>query len=387
MEKADIVREIGGILVDAVQSGEAAGISVLALHEGREVFFAAAGEADREKGIALRRDHIFRLFSQTKPITSAAVMTLVEKGKLDVMDPVKRFFPSFANQKVVCAGGFVPPRRDMTVMDLLGMQSGLPYPDGDVAGQAMARLFEENTARMDAGHGMSTAEFVSRMGQCPLAFHPGEDFRYGTSADVLGGIVEVVSGVSFGEYLHKTFFEPLEMKDTAFYVPEEKQDRLVTCYQRTEEGLKPYTTHHLCISDTTLPPAFASGGAGLVSTLDDYAAFAGMLLAGGTYRGKRILHPKTVQWMQKSQVADTRWDSLTGYGYGKLMRICTDPGKTQGLSEKGEYGWDGWLGTYFANFPASGHTLLLFQNSKDTGTGRAARCVRNRLLSAWEEEL
>ena len=120
-----------------------------------------------------------------------------------------------------------------------------------------------------------------------------------------------------------------------------------------------------------------------MSTLDDYAAFAGMLLGKGRTRDERLLEEKTVEWMTRAQVDTTLWDNLTGYGYGRLMRVCTEPGKASCIAETGEYGWDGWLGTYFANLTASDMTILIFQNTRDTGTGRVTRCVRNRVVSAY----
>ncbi len=369
----------GDVMKEAVDCGEAAGLSVLVMEHGEEILYRAEGFADTESRRPIQRDSIFRLYSQTKPITAAAVMVLAERGKLDLLDEVRRYLPNFADQKVWKDGEQIPVIRPVTVLDLMGMMSGLPYPDADPAGQSMADLFMMNDEKMDAGTGFTTVEMADQMGKCPLAFQPGTAFRYGTSADVLGAIVEIVSGMSFADFLKETFFEPLNMKDTAFYVPPEKKDRLVTCYQRTENGPIPYRVHHLCVRDHDVPPAFASGGAGLVSTLDDYAAFATMLMQGGVYQGRRILRKETVEWMTQPQIDDTGWQSLTGYAYGRLMRICVDPGRTPSFAEKGEYGWDGWLGTYFANLPSSGRTILIFQNTKDTGTGRVTRCLRNVL--------
>ena len=236
---------------------------------------------------------------------------------------------------------------------------------------------------MDEGKpGLSTVEFANEIGRLPLAFQPGTDFRYSTCADVLGAVVEIASGKSFSRFLREEIFEPLEMKDTGFSVPEEKQSRLVTCAKRTPEGIQVMECKHLNVGNYTREPAFASGGAGLVSTLDDYRHFAGMLMQGGEYEGTRILSSATVEWMTKSQIdLKWRWGGLEGYHYGKLMRVCEAPGEVPGLACQGEYGWDGWLGTYFANFPHEKLTLLLNQNVADTGTGPVTRRVRNAVLA------
>ncbi len=375
-------RQIQEIMQQAIDTSEVAGISCLVMQHGKEQLYVHAGYADCAAEKEVKRDSIFRLYSQTKPVTATAVMMLVEEGRLDLLDEARRFLLGFENQHVLENGERKPVRRAVTVMDLLSMSSGLVYPDADEAGQAMAELFEKNENLMDAGQGMDTVSFANAIGACPLAFQPGTAFRYGTSADVLGAIVEVVSGMPYADFLKERIFEPLGMKDTAFYVPEKKKDRLVTCYQRVPGGLEVYPVRHLCVRDATEAPAFASGGAGLMSTVDDYAAFAGMLLQKGEYHGERLLQKRTVEWMTQEQVDTTLWDNLTGFGYGRLMRICTEPGKASVICEKGEYGWDGWLGTYIANLPASDMTILVFQNTRDTGTGRVTRCVRNRIVSA-----
>ena len=369
------------ILSAAVENNEGAGYNALITLKGEDIAYTEAGWANVAAGKKITRDAIFRLYSQTKPITSAAVMLLMERGLLDVMDPVSKFLPGFDNARVITEQGLVPARRPVMLYDLLSMTAGCAYPDGDAAGQYAARLFEKNQAEIDAGGGMSTVDFCNAIGALPLSFQPGTAFRYSTCADVLGAVVEVVSGRPFADFLREEFFEPLGMKDTAFWLPEEKLPRLVTAYERTPEGLKEYTVRHLCVGNYSREPAFASGGAGLVSTIDDYRRFATMLLRGGELDGVRILRPATVEWMTKPQQASTGWDSLVGHGYGKLMRVCTDPGSAPGLARMGEYGWDGWLGTYFANFPDCGLTIQVFLNARDTGTCTATRKVRNAVLS------
>ena len=373
----------------AVDNHECAGLSLLVLRDGSEALYAEAGYADIAEARPVRRDSIFRLYSQSKPVTAAAAMLLMERGAIDLSDPVEKYLPGFRNQRVCTPEGLVPVNRPVQLFDLLGMTSGLCYPDGDAPGQYAARLFEEQQALMRSGGGMDTVTFANRMGELPLAFQPGDQFRYGTSADVLGAVVEVAAGMPFAAFLQKEFFEPLGMKDTAFWAPPEKRERLVTCYRRVPGGLEPFRDLHLAVGDYDREPAFSSGGAGLVSTLDDYAAFAGMLMNEGSYRGQRILQPATVRYMTQPQLNDhaarTFWDSLSGFSYGKLMRIAVHPGRCAYLISEGEYGWDGWLGTYFANLPKERVTFLLMQNSPDTGTSAVTRKLRNIVLAGLSD--
>lgn len=370
----------------AIENNEAAGLSVMVRKAGRELFYTGTGHASREAKTPIRRDSIFRLYSQSKPITAAAVMVLVERGIIDLMDPVEKFLPGFRQQKVITAEGLVPAMRSATVLDLLGMTAGLSYPGGDEAGQYAARVFEENDQLIAQGGGMDTVTFCNRLGEQPVAFQPGSHFRYSTCADILGAVVEVASGIRFGDFLKAEIFEPLGMKDTDFWVPAEKMDRFVTAYYRSEGGLQPWLGRNLCVGVYDRMPAFQSGGAGLVSALDDYAAFTDMLLAGGEYKGRRILSPAGVKYLTAPQLGWNQqfdmWDSLDGFSYGKLMRVCIEPGRYPGLACRDEYGWDGWLGTYFANLPNEQLTILLMQNTTDAGTTTVTRKVRNIILSA-----
>ena len=203
--------------------------------------------------------------------------------------------------------------------------------------------------------------------------------------------MEVVSGMRFGDFLEKEIFTPLEMVDTGFWVPEEKQSRLVKTYE-CNEG-KPsvlYTGNHLGIRNAMdRRPAFESGGAGLVSTIDDYSHFAQMLLNGGSYKGKQILSPAMVRFMtghvlsaEQQEVFEREgmaW--LEGFSYGNFMRVLVNPGRSATLGSKGEYGWDGWLGCYFANAPQDQMTILMMTQKKDSGTFRMTRLLRNTIYN------
>ena len=382
--------KIAKCISEAVENNEAAGISVLVRKQGEDLCYEAAGMADIGARKLIQRDSIFRLYSQSKPITAAAAMILADRGLLDLQAGTEQYLPGFRNPRVIRPdGSFEEPYRAPWILELLGMTAGLSYPDADPAGRYAARVFEEDQEQILQGGGMDTVTFCNRLGELPLAFHPGTSWRYSTCADVLGAVVEVVSGKRFGDFLKEEIFDPLGMKDTAFWVPEEKRDRLVTCYRRTDKGLEVFDSLHLAVGKYDRPPAFESGGAGLVSTLDDYAAFAGMLMNKGEYRGRRILSRAAVEYMTSPQlrprVQEQMWDSLGGYNYSCLMRVCDQPGACAVFAEKGEYGWDGWLGTYFINLPAEEVTFLLYQNVTDTGTAAVTRKCRNLLATELKQ--
>mgnify|MGYP000340927096 FL=1 len=340
------------------------------------------------------RDSIYRLYSMSKPITATAVMILVERGLIDLADPVCRYLPGFCGQMVAAADGHVEkPWRDVTIQDLVNMTSGLVYDGNHLTGKQTEALFAEVIQGLDEGEGgaYGTVEIANRLGQIPLAFQPARSWCYGTSADVAGALVEVVSGMRFGDFLEKEIFTPLEMVDTGFWVPEEKQSRLVKTYE-CNEG-KPsvlYTGNHLGIRNAMdRRPAFESGGAGLVSTIDDYSHFAQMLLNGGSYKGKQILSPAMVRFMtghvlsaEQQEVFEREgmaW--LEGFSYGNFMRVLVNPGRSTTLGSKGEYGWDGWLGCYFANAPQDQMTILMMTQKKDSGTFRMTRLLRNTIYN------
>ncbi len=380
------------ILAAAVENHECAGANVLVRRNGEELLYAQAGHADLATKTPIRRDNIFRLYSQSKPVTAAAVMILVERGLIDLMDGVDKYLPGFKNPRIVGPvwSDFLPCGRAPWILELLGMTAGLSYPDGDSAGRYATRIMDDANEQIRKGGGIPTVELMNRVGEQPLAFQPGAHWRYSTCADVLGAVVEVVSGKRYGNFLQEELFGPLEMKDTGFFVPLEKMDRFVTPYKRENGGLTPWTGLHLGVGEYSRDPAFQSGGAGLVSTLEDYSHFAQMLLNGGEWNGRRILSPATVAYMTTPQLKDEvrkdLWDTLDGYSYGKLMRVCVEPEKVAGLAVKGEYGWDGWLGSFFLNIPSLGVTILSMQNTTDTGTSAMIRKVKNALLAELAKE-
>ncbi len=374
----------------AVENKEVAGVNLLVIQDGKETFYAQSGHADVAKGLPMNRDTICHLYSQSKPVTAAAAMLLMQDGIFDLNEPVANFFDSFKDQTYVLDGKVVklPDDRKVRIIDLLNMTSGLVYPgDTTAAEKETDVLFREAISRLDSDNQMSTLEFAERIGHCPLQFIPGSKFQYGTSADVLGAVIEKVTGQKFGEFLKERLFDPLEMKDTAFYVPEDKLSRMSKVYEVIDGEFSEYTYDHLIIRNNGRENAFESGGAGLFSTLDDYSHFGQMLLNNGTYKGKEILTPETVRFMTKSAIMEgpqhafDNWYGLEGHTYSNLMRIMTDPEKALIIAHKGEYGWDGWLGAYFMNDPEVSTTIIMMIQRTDYGTGHLTRRLRNIVLS------
>lgn len=391
----ELNRKLENIIQQEVDRKGVAGANILVLKNGEEAAYAQAGYADLEEGKLFKRDTITRLYSMSKPITGAAVMLLMERGMIDLCDPVEEYIPEFKNVKVDKKGVTTPANRPIRIQDLLHMTSGLCY-GADCGGLSYTEteaLFQEMIAKMDTDQAIGTVETARRLAGCPLSFHPGAHFQYGTSADVLGAVIEVVSGKRFGRFLAEEFFEPLGMKDTGFYVPEEKQDRLAKVYDCQNGDITLFTVPHLAISnDMKQPPAYEAGGAGLVSTLDDYAKFAKMLMQGGRYEDRQILKPGTVQyfinsgllpWQQEDMTRG--WTDLGGYTYGNLMRVMQHPELSGFRVTMGEYGWDGWLGAYFCNSPKDGITMLITQQKKDAGTTSLTRKLKNVVWNALAE--
>lgn len=385
------------ILEQAVEENLVAGGNLLVWEDGKELVYTQAGLADRENNKKINRDTIFRLYSMSKPVTAAAAMILMERGMLDLYEPVSKFLPEYAEVKVAAENGLISPQREILVGDLLSMTSGLVYPDeATVSGKTTDLVYQELDRRLYSENPMTTRELAKNLANCPLAFTPGSSWQYGTSADVLAAVIEVISERKFSEFLDEEIFMPLGMRDTGFWVPEEKQDRLAKTYETVvlpdgRNDMVLYTGNHLGIrNDMMQSPAYEAGGAGLVSTLDDYMKFAGMLLGEGFFDGVRILQPETVRYMcsrelmPAQQAAMDAWIGLEGHSYGNFMRVCKDPTKSKMLVRRDEYGWDGWLGMYFANFPNEKMTMLIGTQKKDGGTFALTRKLRNAILSAIE---
>ncbi len=378
---------INGYISEYMKTGFPAGCALRVIHKGETVFSEYYGTMDGQRPVT--RDSIYRLFSLTKPVTAAAVMQLVENGKIELAYPLKWYFPAFADTKVFKDGSLEKPARDITLLDLMTMTSGIKYPDATPAGEEMGKIWGEQSDRIANGDPWTTWQFITEMAKAPLSFEPGEKWEYGASADVLAGVVEQVSGMKFSEYLHKNIFDRLEMEDTDFYVPAQKKDRLMTCYRFDEDGknIRHENVTDLCMTDRFAPPAFESGGAGLYSNIEDYSKFVKMLLGEGTKDGLRILGRNTVSYMRECIVPvmmtePAGWDSMRGQGYGTLMRVMADRGKSGMLYPEGQFGWDGLLGCYFSIDPEEQLAMVLFMQQLYQGCSDFTRKLQNIIWSS-----
>lgn len=379
------------IIREEIEKKNLVGAELVWVKDGKTICSIGEGMANREKETKMEENTIFRLYSMTKPVTAVAAMILMEQGKLKAERPVGDYLPAFKNTTVWVGDHEERAKRPILVSDLCSMTSGLTYGDNDTLSEnATRRLLKEAEESLDTAKPMTTREFADRAGQIPLLFHPGEGWKYGISADILGVVMEEAAGCSFGEILQKNIFEPLEMEDSGFWVPEAKQNRLAGAYEKTEQGIRPYKGSFLGIRNTMDRKAcFESGGAGLVSTVKDYAAFAGMLLNKGIWKNIRILKGESVEKMFAGKLNHhqrqnfEKWFGQKGYDYSYLMRRLEDPSETKVSGFRGEYCWDGWLGCGFWNYPRENMSLIFMQ--QQLGGGDIVGRIKRELVECYVE--
>ena len=348
-----------------VQARRVPGVSMMIARGGKCAYRSDVG-ALRPGGPPLPPDAIFRIFSMTKPVVSVALMMLVEEGRLFVADPVAKFVPEFANPKVgVEKNGrleFVAAERAITIHDLLRHTSGLTYAfTGDSAVQRLykgANLFAADPANASQFllRDLTTAEFITELAKLPLIDQPGAAWFYSHSTDVIGRVVEIVSGQPLSAFLEERILRPLGMNDTAFCVPGPDRERMAQPFDRDPETGKPVE-----LIEGKTAPRFESGGGGLFSTMDDYARFATMLYRGGSLGDTYFLGRKTLEYMTSDHLApDVRNGNPTllqpGHRFGLGFAIRRDPGMAATVGTVGEYFWGGLAGTVF--WVAPGEELI-----------------------------
>jgi CubicO group peptidase (beta-lactamase class C family) len=347
-----------------VDQGTFAGILTLIARQGQVAHLETFGWQELETRRPMSTDTIFRIYSMSKPITSAAAMMLCEQGKLRLADPLSRYLPEFKDAQVMVArpdGNYdlVPARREVTVHDLLTHSGGLSY--GFDEHSALDKLYREFFEQLDKKKGLVLEKWMQAFARArlPLAFQPGTDFRYSFSIDVLGYILQLASGQPFEQFLQERIFTPLGMSDTAFWVPPEKMDRFAATYGPEPGGglkalqLPPY-------DDVTNPGRLPMGGGGLVSTAADYFRFGQMLLNGGELGGVRLLGCKTVAWMLQNHLpagVHPMGELANGFGLGGAVLL--HPGLSHRPGSPGKFGWGGAANTEWWIDPAEQMNCLI----------------------------
>jgi len=348
-------RFLDDVLQQEVSRNMINGATAIVVKNGQVIYDTAFGFNNVQEGNEMRRDNIFRIASMSKPIMATAIMMLHESGKIGLDDPVSRYIPAFADPKVITnysngSYSLVPARTTMTIRHLLSHTSGLGYPA--IGSDAASWIYTVAGIPSCIGTSSGTLkDMVSKLAKLPLLFHPGEGFEYGISNDVLGYIVEVVTGMTLDRFLQENIFHPLGMMDTHFYLPQDKQERLVKFYSYEGKNIAAdYSAWTPLGTDPNFPNtngSFYAGGAGLSSTASDYARFCQMLLNGGSLDDVKILSPSSIKQMTTNQVGDSPiWGKVDGYRYGFGMGVVT----RQGLPLEpaaGSYYWSGLFGSTF----------------------------------------
>lgn len=347
---ADRLARLDRVMQEYVDKGRVPGVVALVVRDGKAAYLKSFGKLDLGRGTPMPTDAIFRIASQSKAVTSVAVMTLVEEGRIGLADPVSRYIPEFKDSKVAVPGAdkgaqgyvLVPAKREITIRDLLTHTAGISYGNGPASDlyQAAGVHGWSFTAK-DA----SIGDCIRKLGRLPFDAQPGERWVYGFNIDILGHVVEVVSGMSLADYVKAKITDPLGMTDTSFFLPEAKAGRFASVYGAGKDGRLDLVEDALESPYVKGPRRCYSGGAGLVATAEDYARFLQMLANGGQLDGARILGPKTVQIMTANQIGDLY--TSPGQGFGLGFWVTRDLGRT---GEMGSVGAFGWGGAYYTTY-------------------------------------
>jgi len=359
------LKRIDNLIQQYVDNKWIAGAAAIIVHDGKIAYYKGVAYDDIEKKTPLKRDAIFRIASQTKAITSTAVMILYEEGKFLLDDPISKYIPEFKNPKVLdkfnetdSSYTTVPAKREVTIRDLLTHTSGIDY--AIIGSQKMTAIYAKQGIPSGIGTENKTlGSEIKKLARLPLAHQPGEKWTYGLNTDVLGYLVEVLSGMSLNDFFKKRIFEPLGMHDTYFYIPTEKHNRLATLY--TEDSLqhimkRPDGGDGLHSDYPNRPGTYYSGGAGLSSTTYDYAVFLQMFLNGGTYNGNRILSRSTVRMMTMNQIGDL---NLGANKFGLGFEIVTEAGSSHSPNNVNTFDWGGYFSTTYWADPKEKITALV----------------------------
>ena len=348
--------KIDEVINRRIADGKLAGCVVIVARRGKVVYHKSFGQRDMEAGQPMEKDTIVRLYSMTKAIVTVGALMLVEEGKIELDAPVSKYIPTLANVRVWTPDGLVPPKRAMTVRDLMRHTAGFTGTDYDVAAKEMEEA--------KLGESKDLDDLVTRLASVPLACHPGDKFIYSKSIDVLGLIVQKTSGKDLDVFLHERLFDPLGMVDTDFWVPSAKRERFAALYSDAEGALKVITDER-AHDRYYARPGVLSGGGGLVGTTSDYMRFLLIVSNGGSWNGKQYLKPETIALMTHDQLPEAAfpiWSARgikhgTGFGLGFSVRKADtewDPD-----AHIGEYAWDGAASTHYWVSPKDDNLLVV----------------------------
>ncbi|MDO9152372.1 MAG: serine hydrolase domain-containing protein [Paludibacter sp.] len=353
-------------------------------HRGKVIHHKAYGWRNIESKTMCLKDDIFRMASQTKAITAVAVLTLFEEGKILLDDPVKKYIPEFANPQVLESFNEADStfttraaKRDITIRHLLTHTAGIPYGGGN-----MRKIYDKSGIPVSPFYSLENktlGDYIKTLAKCPLEHDPGEKFSYGMSTDVLGYLIEVVSGKSVDQYFREKIFEPLGMNETYFYLPENKQYRLVTLYEKS--AAKPLIRNVRANNIYQTFPysgakTFFSTGAGLSGPVEDYAKFCQMILNGGEFNGHRILGRKTVEMMRKNAVGNMRGE----IGFGLAFDDFRPEYSYRSIATEGALRWGGMFGTDYVIDPKEDLMLLFYINLEPNNTGTDFKVLFHNLV-------
>lgn len=370
---ANRLARLDSVFQQLVDNGTIPHAVTFVAHHGKVVHNKAYGWRNIENKIPCRTDDLFRMASQTKAITAVAVLQLMEQGKILLDDPIKKYIPEFANPRVLSTVNpkdssytSVPANKDITIRHLLTHTSGISY------GWSNIRLVYDKMgipiSPLYSLKNITLADVIKKLATCPLEHNPGEKFSYGMSVDVLGYLIEVVSGMSVDKYFKINIFEPLGMNNTYFYLPESIENRLVTLYQKElNQALKPNLQANGIFQ--TFPYSGAktlfSTGAGLSGPIEDYAKFCQMILNEGEFNGKRILGRKTIELMRKNQVGNLRGE----IGFGLAFDDFREEYSFRSIASEGSLRWGGMFGTDYIIDPQEDLILLFYINLQPNNSG------------------
>ena len=385
------IDRIDQMLEETVSSNQVPGLVAMIVKDGKIVYHTAKGLADVPSNSAMAKDQIFRIASQSKAITSTAVMMLWEEGKIGLDDPISRYIPEFANPQVLTRFSYGdttystrPASREIRIRDLLTHTSGLGY--GVIDGNEQMKMIYNKAGIVDlfTTEPVKISENIKKLAKLPLHHDPGSKYTYSEGLDVMGYLIEIVSGMPFDQFLKTRIFDPLGMTDTGFYLNDSQGERLVTVHRKVNGAWESYpVTFYDPNYPKTGAKTFFSGGAGLSSTAIDYAKFLQMYLNGGTYNGVRILSPTTIKTIMSNQVGDLLGDG--GKDYGLAFGLVDEQGVAKGgLGSLGTFDWGGYFNTqYFADPVTKTIGILMKQTQGGTGDQSSWK-FRQMVFSAIE---